>query len=127
MLYPVVVFTLATGARRGEILNLMWKDIDFEQGIAHFRYTKNGETRSVALSQHLLDILNIEKRKRVVISPYVFPSRDGRVPADITSAWLHTVKKAGFGNLRFHDLRHTAASHMAMNGASTRNSSCSWS
>jgi len=118
-LYPIVVFALATGARRGEILNLNWSDIDFEQHIAHFRHTKNGETRTIALSQHLIDILVTERKRRVVISPYVFPSKDGTHPADITTAWTQTIQKAGFKNLRFHDLRHTAASHMAMNGAST--------
>lgn len=119
LLYPVVFFALSTGARRGEILNLHWSDVDLENGVAHFRHTKNGESRTIALSGQLLEILQKEKRCRVVPSPYVFPSQDGRQPADITAAWKMAVQKAGLKNFRFHDLRHTAASYMAMNGAST--------
>lgn len=118
-LYPIVVFALSTGARRREILNLLWSDIDFDRQTIHFPGTKNSESRTLALSQQLLDILHIEKKKRMVISPYIFPSRDGRRPAHITAAWSKIVSKAGLQNLRFHDLRHTAACHMAMNGASS--------
>ena len=55
---------------------------------------------------------------RIILSAYVFPSLDGRKPADIESAWDFAVKKAKCPILRFHDLRHTAASHLAMSGAS---------
>ena len=41
-----------------------------------------------------------------------------RLPIDIRSAWETALSKAGISNFRFHDLRHTAASYLAMNQAS---------
>ena len=118
-LYPIVLFALSTGARQGEILHLKWDDVDFIQGIAIFRATKNGDTRSVALSKNLIECLKKEQGKRFIPSPYVFPSADGKKPADISTAWKMVIKQSGLKKIRFHDLRHTAASHLAMSGAST--------
>lgn len=56
-LYSIVLIALTTGARRGEILGLKWRDIDFDQKIAHFKETKNGKPRSVALSDLVIDAL----------------------------------------------------------------------
>jgi integrase len=39
-------------------------------------------------------------------------------PTDIRDAWLKAVERAGLEDFKFHDLRHTAASYLAMNGAS---------
>jgi integrase len=47
LLYPIVLFALTTGARRGEILGLEWRHIDLEKGIAFLAETKNGRPRSV--------------------------------------------------------------------------------
>lgn len=118
-LYAITVFALATGARKGEILGLKHSDIDYNRSTATFRDTKNGETRTVHLSQPILDILNAEKRKRMVLSEYVFPNQTGKGPADIRSAWDKAVADAKLKDVCFHSLRHTAASHLAMQGAST--------
>ncbi len=112
-LYGIVIFALGTGARRGEILNLKWHDVDFIRSMAIFRDTKNGETRIVPLSRSVLECLEQERKRRIVLSPHVFPC------VDIRTAWENVVEKANLKGLRFHDLRHTAASHLAMNGAST--------
>ena len=48
----------------------------------------------------------------------VFPDPTGTRPADIRAAWQDAVRRAGIENFRFHDLRHSAASYLAMNGAS---------
>jgi len=118
-LYAVVLFSLATGARKGEILGLTWNDIDFARMTATFRDTKNGETRTIPLSKNLLQSLSEERQKRVVPSTFVFPSLDGSQPADIRTAWENAVEEANLSSLCFHSLRHTAASHLAMGGAST--------
>lgn len=112
-LYAIVLFALATGARRGEIFNLKWEDVDVVRSVATFRETKNGETRTVPLSSSVLECLQQERKRRIVLSPNVFPC------VDIRTAWENVVEKANLKDLRFHDLRHTAASHLAMNGAST--------
>ena len=117
-LYPIVLFALSTGARKGEILSLRWADVDFARQTAIFRETKNGETRAVHLSATIMKRLQEEKERRAVASPYVFPSHDGTKPADITGAWESAVKQAGFKDVCFHSLRHTAASHLCMGGFS---------
>ncbi len=117
-LFPIVTFALATGARRGEILNLQWSDLDLTHNLVTFRHTKNGESRTITLTPYLAEIFSTERKHRVILSPYIFPSLNGTKPADITTAWQEALLKTNI-NIRFHDLRHTAASHLAMNGAST--------
>lgn len=118
-LYAIVLFALATGARKGEILCLTWSDVDFVRGTATFRDTKNGETRTVGLNQTVLDCLKSEKIKRIICSHYIFPSSDGRSPIGIRTAWDQAVERAKLKDVTLHTLRHTAASHLAMSGAST--------
>jgi len=117
-LYPVTLFALSSGARRGEILGLKWQDVDLDRKVATFRNTKNGEHRSVPLSDVLAERLWKERRLRNVISEYVFPGGDGLKPADIREAWENAVERAGLSEVCFHTLRHTVASHLTMGGAS---------
>ena len=116
-LYPVTLFAVCSGARKGEILSLTWDDVDFSRNTAIFRDTKNGETRTIPLSPVLASCLLEEKKKRVILSQFVFPSANGKKPADIKAAWERAVKEAGL-EICFHTLRHTAASHLTMGGAS---------
>ena len=51
-------------------------------------------------------------------SPYLFPGKFPKKPIDIRSAWEMAVKRSEILDLRFHDLRHSCASYLAMNGAS---------
>ncbi len=50
-------------------------------------------------------------------SDFVFPSVDGRKPFSFRPYWNVAVERAKVKDFRFHDLRHTAASYLAMNGA----------
>ncbi len=80
---------------KGEILNLHWEDIDFQRSIAIFRETKNGESRSVSLNPNLVALLRKERLKRPIFSYYVFPSKDGKRPTGISTAWENAVKLSG--------------------------------
>jgi integrase len=118
LLYPVVVFALSTGARKGEILNLTWADIDWEHGLAVFRDTKNDEVRSVPIEGHLLAELQKLSKVRRIDTNLVFPRKDGRAHIELRKPWVKAVKNAKIENFRFHDLRHTAASYMLGEGVS---------
>jgi len=115
-LYPLVVLALSTGARRGELLNLKWSDVDLEREIATFYYTKNQDTRSVPLSAVALDQLRSLGRVRRLDSDLVLANRQGKASYP-KKAWERALKAAQIEDFRFHDLRHSAASYLAMSGA----------
>lgn len=117
-LFPIVFLALATGMRRGEILSLKWKDVDLSRSKIILRKTKNNEIRSVHIAPDVIDALEVLYRERRKDTDFLFPSIDGKSPANIRTAWDFLMKRLGFEDFRFHDLRHTAASHMAMAGSS---------
>ena len=117
-LYTVVVMALCTGARLNEIMELTWQNVDLKRKTLLFDETKNGERRSVVIAKPAYDVLVELSKVRRIDSPYVFARKDGQKPKDIRKQWEKAVSKAGLQDFRFHDLRHTAASYMAMNGAS---------
>ena len=117
-LYTVVVLALSTGGRKNELLSLQWKDVDFKRGMITFHVTKNGERRSVPLTGHALDILKDHAKVRRIDTTYVFPSMTRSQAMSIRGAWEYCLKRGDISNFCFHDLRHSYASYLAMNGAS---------
>ncbi|MDD2899486.1 MAG: site-specific integrase [Desulfuromonadaceae bacterium] len=121
-LYTVVVLAASTGMRHGEIMNLSWSDIDFSNRRIILEETKNGERRAVALVGKALELLQELKKQKVrrIDNNLVFPGSHVRNKghASLRPAFLAALKKAKIENFKFHDLRHSAASYLAMNGAS---------
>lgn len=126
-LYPVVVFALSTGARKSEILGLTLADLDLTRDTAVLRDTKNGDTRAVPVVHHLHDLLEDQTEKVNAFyaeletpaeANWLFPRRDGQAPIDIRASWENARDAAKIADFRFHDLRHSTASYLAMNGAS---------
>ncbi|WP_022947774.1 tyrosine-type recombinase/integrase [Methylohalobius crimeensis] len=115
-LYPVVVLALSTGMRQGEIMNLEWHDVDLAKGSIVLHHTKNGERRRVALVGPALEVLREHSKVRRLDSPLVFPGNTGK-PALLRKPWLNALKEAEITDFKFHDLRHSCASYLAMNGA----------
>lgn len=123
-LHAVVIFALSTGARKNEILSIKDGDLDLERNTAILRDTKNGETRSVPIMGPLQDLMKNQIKLRDELnkklpkpSEFIFPRKDGLKSIDIRKAWENARGKAGIVDFRFHDLRHSAASYLAMNGA----------
>lgn len=118
LLYSAVVIALATGARASEIMNLTWDRIDLDRGRAILDDTKNGERRALHLTAHALNVVKNMAASRPENTTLVFPGngKKGR-PAELRKAWIDALKRAKIENFRFHDLRHSAASYLAMNGA----------
>ncbi|MGA8163963.1 MAG: site-specific integrase [Waddliaceae bacterium] len=117
-LYTVVRVALGTGMRQGEILGLVWKNVYFPESKIILRDTKNGRIRAVHLAPEIKELLEEIGKNRRLDTFFVFPSHDGLQPASIRTAWENALQLAEIKDFRFHDLRHTAASMMAMNGAS---------
>jgi integrase len=117
-LHTIVVLALATGARRGELLSLRWPDVDLKRGTLTFHETKNDERRTVPLTGQALTLMQHHARVRRIDTVLVFPNKTGKRPVGIREAFEGAVERAGIKDFRFHDLRHTAASYLAMSGAS---------
>lgn len=114
-LYALVLMAMLTGARRGELLSLTWRDVDLEAGCALLSRSKNGDRRALVLLPQVVEALRPFAGEA---SRFVFGSvkSRGRVPASIDSAWRAAVARAEISDFRFHDLRHCCASYLAQDG-----------
>jgi integrase len=118
-LYALVVCALCTGARAGELLALTWRDVDLERRRAVLHRTKNDERRALSLTGPALAVLRERSKVRRIDTDRVFPHRMTTGPLDYGKPFRAALAAARIENCRFQDLRHTAASYLAMNGATT--------
>ncbi len=117
-LHPLVVLALSTGARAGELLNLKWRDVDLERGVAVLHKTKNGERRALSIKGGARTLLKAMHSDDQDLDEHVFGNPVNPI-FDYRQSWLAAKEAAGVQDFRFHDLRHSAASYLAMDGAST--------
>ena len=114
-----VRLALATGARRGELLGLEWKDVDLKGSSILLRDTKNGDDRRVPLIGDALERVAEHAKVRKPDDPRVFPGAAADRPVwTVDDAWNKAKDAAGVENLRIHDLRHSCGSYLAKAGAS---------
>lgn len=122
-LQPIVVLALNTGMRRGEMLQLEWRDVNLAMGMITIRQPKNHETRHVPMNQRVRDAL-MKHPKRIVdgkLCPYVFSTPKGEQIKSIRNGFDAALKRAGIDkHIRPHDMRHTFASHLVMKGVDLR-------
>lgn len=110
-LEPAVLLALCTGMRQGEIIGLRWPDVDLRRARLTLDDTKNGERRGVPLAGPALAVLQDLARSRRIDTDLVLPET-----GSLRHAFQRAVRKAKLADFRFHDLRHTAASYLAMSG-----------
>jgi integrase len=116
-LSALVRFALATGCRAREIAGLEWARVDLERRTAWLDQTKNGTPRGVPLNRDAVAVLDGERGGH---EQFCFTFRGQPIRYELTNtAWQNAVRKAGLGDLRFHDLRHTWASWHRQAGTST--------
>ena len=128
---------LTTGLRQGEICGLMWSDFDEAHGTLAIRRTLHtqkggrlvaGETktgtgkRTITLSPSTAGLL--AQRKKSSYSQWIFPNPlQPEQPASPNAAYNHLktlLKRAGLPSIRFHDLRHTFATHALASGVDAK-------
>ncbi|MEC7188235.1 MAG: site-specific integrase, partial [Pseudomonadota bacterium] len=101
-----------------------WSDCDFKLRRLIIRDSKNSESRSVPLADVTLNSLRKWGKVRPLdANALVFPSHVSANSShlfEIDHAWQLIRAKADLKDFRFHDLRHTAASYLAMSGAGLR-------
>lgn len=114
-LYALALMAMLTGARKGELLQLRWRDVDLDGGVARLGKTKNGDRRTLVLLPQLVDVLRPFAGDR---DRHVFGSVRTKYqqPAVIDSAWRDALARAQVRDFRFHDLRHCCASYLAQAG-----------
>ena len=113
-LKPIVIVALHTGMRRGEILGLKWKQVDLNHGFILLDTTKNGERKEIPIDDTLQEMFT--EMPHSIESIHVFTDRDGNPYKSIKHSFSTALRKAGIHDFRFHDCRHTFASHLVMAG-----------
>ncbi|MBX4954322.1 site-specific integrase [Rhizobium lentis] len=129
------------GLRRGEIVALRWRDVDFANGtvairesaeqvgtLVRYKETKSGKSRSVALSTTVLEELKrhrlsqAEEQLKVGIRPdensFIIAQVEGSPlkPVSLTHEWTRLLAKTSLPRIRFHDLRHSHATQLLAAG-----------
>ncbi|MBN1881014.1 MAG: site-specific integrase [Deltaproteobacteria bacterium] len=104
-----IELALNTGMRHGEILNLRWDDIDFKNGSLFVRTSKTGDSRTIPINSHLLQVL-LEAEKDQKCDWII--SHNGNKMATMKKGFAATVHRAGIPYARVHDLRHTFITDM---------------
>lgn len=110
-LRPAILFAIETGMRRGELLNVRWRDIDHDASTLLIPETKNGHARCIPLTDRALMVLVEYRPERGKKDEHVFP-----VSANaFRLAWERCKRRIAkthpdIAELRFHDLRHEAVS-----------------
>lgn len=118
-LYAATLLALSTGARRMEVMGLRWRQVDLTRHVITLEVTKNGERRALPLAGPALGVMEARAKARRSDTDLVFPSSfNPSKPVDLTEPFRTALAAANITDFRWHDLRHTAASYLAMNGAS---------
>lgn len=117
-LRPIIFTALNTGMRKGEILSLKWSDVDLDMTMITIDQTnsKSKKSRKVYINSALKRVF-LELRLKSACNEYVFLDDKGNRLKEIKNGFSSACLRAGIEGLRFHDLRHSAATRMIESGA----------
>lgn len=125
--FPLYATAIYTGMRMGELYGLHWGDLDLGRGLVTVSrsyaqpFTKSKKVRRVRINSQLSVLLKLWK-DRCPPGSLAFPNPDGSMRRREVPpiGFKGHLEAARCHEIRFHDLRHTAASLMVMSGASLR-------
>jgi integrase len=116
-LYLIVLLAISTGMRQQEILGMKWQNLDLERQCIFLHDTKNGERRQIPLTGPAYTLLRDRAATTTNKQGLIFQGTEPDTQVNIRTTWLSAIAAANIEDFLFHDLRHTAASYLAMNGA----------
>lgn len=134
---PMFYLELVSGVRKGELVALLWDDLDIERRtisvskqalsrpggeIVVNRPKTENSIRAISIPQEAVDLL-VEEHQKHPHNPYMFPSpKTGEMyyPDSVVNLHKKLLQDAGLGHIRFHDLRHTFATMALQNGVDVK-------
>ena len=112
-IYLIFLFAFGCGLRRSEILNLQWEWIDWDRKLIFVKRTKTGKPRFVGMGEKLYrELLKLRKKleeRKETPRGRIFPPFH---PDSISTAAARLFRRCGLSGVRFHDARHTYATHL---------------
>ncbi|MGH8501999.1 MAG: tyrosine-type recombinase/integrase [Gammaproteobacteria bacterium] len=117
-LKPMVLVSMNTGLRRGELFGLTWASVNLDTALLTVvgKTAKRLKTRYVPLNREALDAITGWKAQQETADGLVFPGKDGKPFNTTKTAWLGVLRNAQIKAFRWHDLRHHFASRLVMAG-----------
>ncbi len=113
IIYHYILIALNTGARRSEICNLRWKDVDLRNRTIRL-YGKGSKERTIPITEKLFDYLKTREKKE----GYVVPG--ARIPNEVAHQFRKYTNDLSLFEFNFHSLRHTYASWLVQNGVNLK-------
>ncbi len=117
---PMVLLSLKTGLRKGEMFDLRWQDINYDtqQVTVHGTISKSSNTRYVPLNSIAIDTLQAWQQQAPATQPNdrVFPADEGGRLNNVKKSWAGILERANISDFRWHDMRHDFASQLVMKG-----------
>jgi len=117
-LKPMIILSMNTGMRRGEVFKLKWSNVNFEtkhvtvEGVT----AKSGKIRHIPLNKEAIQILQSWKGQTTSNSSFVFSNPQDKPFVSVKKGWQALIKAAAIEDFRWHDLRHHFASSLVMRG-----------
>jgi integrase len=127
----IVLLAIEHGASKQEILDLRWRDIDFENNTITFFRTKNNQRRTRSIMPRTREALLhwrqqqelMRHKKKLPLKPdpdWVFSHHDGSQIREFRTAWNRACDLAGLEDYHFHDNRHTFCTNLIYAGANMK-------
>jgi len=117
-LKPMILISLNTGMRKGEVFNLTWDKVNFNQKVITVSgdIAKSGKTRHIPMNNECYDTLKKWHEQSQLDIELVFPSKNNKPFDNVKSSWTKLLELAEIKNFRWHDMRHHFASRLVMAG-----------